>query len=334
MQFDVKFPATRMRRRRTTAGLRCLIREHSLAVDNLIYPLFICDTSENQLIDSMPGMYRVSLNNLMKECEELLQLGIYTVALFPCVSEKYKNIDGKYAYDNNGIIPQAIKCIKNYNKNITVIADVALDPYTSHGQDGIIDSNGKILNDETNIVLVKQASCYAHAGADIIAPSDMMDGRIGIIRDYLELNKQHDVAILSYAVKYASNLYAPFRGAVGSAACLQNADKNTYQMDFANSQESLIEAYLDIKEGADFIMVKPAGYYLDIIHQLTQSYKFPVFAYQVSGEYSMLKIAANQGIFDEDKVILESLIAIKRAGATAIISYFAKHVAKLLRNIR
>ncbi|MDF1741436.1 MAG: porphobilinogen synthase [Verrucomicrobiales bacterium] len=322
----------RPRRNRKSPAVRGLVREVQLNPSDLIYPLFIHEGAENEPIESMPGCHRWTLSGLVGEVGEAYAAGVRAVVLFPKIEENLKSSEGSECYNADGLVPRAIKALKKAYPDLAVITDVALDPYNSDGHDGIVraDENGelKILNDETVTVLCRQAVCHADAGADIISPSDMMDGRVGAIRDALDAAGHEEVSILSYTAKYASAYYGPFRGALDSAP--KAGDKKTYQMDPANRREALREADLDIAEGADMVMVKPAGPYLDIIKQLADAVDVPVAAYQVSGEYLMIKSAAKDGWIDEEKVAMESLIGIKRAGADMILTYFAKDVAKQL----
>ena len=279
----------------------------------------------------MPGIERMSLDRLFSVAEECVALGVPVMALFPVIEASLKTIDGVEAFNPNGLVPNAVTELKKRFPNLGIMTDVALDPYTSHGQDGILDQNNRILNDETVAVLVKQALCHAHAGVDIVAPSDMMDGRIGQIRAALENNQFIHTRIMAYSAKYASSFYGPFRDAVGSATNLGKADKKNYQMDPANSDEAIREVGLDISEGADMVMIKPGMPYLDIVHRIKDAFGYPTYVYQVSGEYAMLKAAANNGWLDHDAVMMESLIAFKRAGADAILSYFALEASRLLK---
>jgi porphobilinogen synthase len=279
----------------------------------------------------MPGIERMSLDRLFSVAEECVALGVPVMALFPVIEASLKTIDGVEAFNPNGLVPNAVTELKKRFPNLGIMTDVALDPYTSHGQDGILDQNNRILNDETVAVLVKQALCHAHAGVDIVAPSDMMDGRIGQIRAALENNQFIHTRIMAYSAKYASSFYGPFRDAVGSATNLGKADKKNYQMDPANSDEAIREVGLDISEGADMVMIKPGMPYLDIVHRIKDAFGYPTYVYQVSGEYAMLKAAANNGWLDHDAVMMESLIAFKRAGADGILSYFALEASRLLK---
>ncbi|NOZ52197.1 MAG: porphobilinogen synthase [Gammaproteobacteria bacterium] len=324
-------PSIRMRRMRRDNFSRRLMRESELTVNDLIYPMFIIEGSAaREKIVSMPGIERVSIDELLKEAEELVQLGIPAVALFPVVDENKKSLDAKEAYNPDGLAQRAIRTLKQSFPQLGVITDVALDPFTTHGQDGLIDDTGYVLNDETVNVLVKQALSHAEAGADIVAPSDMMDGRIRAIRQVLEQHNYIYTRILAYSAKYASSYYGPFRDAVGSAANLGAGDKCTYQMDPANSNEALWEVSLDLEEGADMVMIKPGMPYLDIIHRVKQQFGVPTYAYQVSGEYAMLMAATQNGWLEERAVVMEAMLAFKRAGADGILSYFSKTVAKWL----
>jgi len=318
----------RPRRNRKSAGVRNLIREVSLSANDFIYPLFIQEGSKDEAIDAMPGCMRWSLDGLVKEACEAYALGVPAVVIFPAVDESLKNQTGDESWNPDGLIPRAIKALKKAQPELTVITDVALDPYNSDGHDGVV-REGKIINDETVEILVKQAISHAEAGADIISPSDMMDGRVGAIRAGLDAAGYSEVSILSYTAKYASAYYGPFRGALDSAP--KAGDKKTYQMDYANVTESIRETILDEEEGADMVMVKPAGAYLDIIYRMKQTTTLPVAAYQVSGEYLMIKSASTAGWVDEKAVVLESLTGIKRAGADIILTYFAKDVAVWLK---
>ncbi len=326
-----KFPVTRMRRMRKDDFSRRLMRESRLSTDDLIYPIFVIEgKSERQAISAMPGIERLTLDELGKETLLLKQLGIPAIALFPVPDLASKSEDGREAFNPSGLAQRAIQTIKDICPEMGVITDVALDPFTTHGQDGIIDSNGYVLNQETVETLVKQALSHAEAGADIVAPSDMMDGRIGAIRQELETQSHTNTRILAYSAKYASAYYGPFRDAVGSAGNLGASSKETYQMDPANSDEALQEVAMDLSEGADMVMVKPGMPYLDIVRRVKDEFGVPTFVYQVSGEYAMHMAAFQNGWLDEDKVMLESLLSIKRAGADAILTYFAKKVAEKL----
>jgi porphobilinogen synthase len=322
----------RPRRLRHTEGLRRLVRETRLTVDDLIYPMFVMEgTGQRQEVPSMPGCFRYSLDLLLEELQEVMGLGIGAIALFPLIPDAQKDNAGTESYNPIGLIPQAVRAIKQAFPQLLVITDVALDPYSSMGHDGIVE-DGQILNDETVAVLVKQALAHAEAGADMVAPSDMMDGRIGAIRQALDAEGWINVGMLAYSAKYASAYYGPFRDALESAP--KFGDKKTYQMDSANAQEALKEVDLDIAEGADIVMVKPALAYLDIIHRIKQHTHLPVAAYNVSGEYAMVKSAAAQGWIDEKAVMLETLTSIKRAGADVILTYFAKDAAKAMNGKR
>ncbi len=323
-----QFPQTRMRRMRATKFSRQLMAENQLNVSDLIYPMFVREgKNQREAIASMPGIDRLSVDLLLREAEELVQLGIPAIALFPVIDAQHKTLTAEEAYNPNGLIQHAVKLVKKTFPDLGVITDVALDPYTSHGQDGILDENGYITNDETTEILVKQALSHAEAGADIVAPSDMMDGRIGAIRQALEAANFVNVRILAYSAKYASSFYGPFRDAVGSAAGLGKADKFQYQMDPSNADEALHEVAMDLAEGADIVMIKPGLPYLDIVKQTKDQFRVPTFVYQVSGEYAMLKNAVIAGVLDEQAGVMESLISIKRAGADAILTYYAKQAA-------
>jgi|TARA_B100000446_G_C10549960_1_gene339924 porphobilinogen synthase len=307
---------------------RRLMREHTLTVDDLIYPVFVLEGSnQTEAVPSMPGVERMSIDLLVKEAEELARLGIPAMALFPVTPSDVKTLDGREAWNPEGLAQRAVRAIKAAVPEMGIITDGALDPFTTHGQDGIIDDNGYVLNDETVDALVKQALSQAEAGADVIAPSDMMDGRIGEIRNALEAHGHIHTRIMAYSAKYASAYYGPFRDAVGSAGNLGKADKTTYQMDPANSDEALHEIALDLAEGADMVMVKPGMPYLDVVRRVKDEFKVPVYAYQVSGEYAMHMAAFQNGWLDQDKVMMESLLAFKRAGADGILTYFAKAAA-------
>jgi porphobilinogen synthase len=327
------FPAHRPRRMRRDDWSRRLMQENRLTIDDLIYPVFLLEgNKQSQPIASMPGINRLSLDLLFQVAEECVELGIPVMALFPVIDSALKTPDGKEALNPNGLIPRAVEALKTRFPNLGIMTDVALDPYTSHGQDGILDEQNRLLNDATTAILVQQAITQAQAGVDIVAPSDMMDGRIGAIRSELEkLNLIH-TRIMAYSAKYASAFYGPFRDAVGSAKNLGKADKKTYQMNPANSDEALSETALDISEGADMVMVKPGMPYLDIVRQVKEAFSYPTYVYQVSGEYAMLKAAAQNGWLDHDAVMMESLIAFKRAGADGILTYFALEAARQLKN--
>jgi len=327
------FPLTRMRRMRRDDFSRRLIREYRLSCDDLIYPVFVLDgKGRREPVASMPGIVRMSIDHLLEEAAELVELGIPAIALFPVVSAEHKSVDARAAYDPDGLVPRAVRTLKQAQPELGVITDIALDPYTSHGQDGLTDEAGYVVNDRTVEVLVRQALCHAQAGVDVVAPSDMMDGRIGSIRRALEEAGYQHVRILAYAAKYASAFYAPFRDAIGSAGSLGKSEKTTYQMDPANSNEALREVALDLMEGADMVMIKPGLPYLDIVRRIKTEFGVPTLIYQVSGEYAMLMAAVEQGYLDERKVVMETLISMKRAGADAILTYFAKHAAQWLRD--
>jgi len=322
-----------MRRMRKDSFSRHLMQETSLTTDDLIFPVFIVGgTKQRQPIESMPDMFRLSIDQLIKEAAELVALGIPAVALFPSLDASIKTEDGSESFNPNGLVQEAVRALKLAQPELGVITDVALDPYTTHGQDGIIDENGYVLNDETVKILAKQALSHAEAGADIVAPSDMMDGRVAAIRSVLEENGLIYTRILSYSAKYASSYYDPFRDAVGSSSNLGSGNKYNYQMDVANSDEAIQEVGLDLAEGADMIMVKPGLPYLDIVYRVKQEFGVPTCVYQVSGEYAMHMAAAQNGWLNEDAVAMESLLAIKRAGADAILTYFAKKAAAILCN--
>ena len=327
-----KYPNARMRRMRRDAFSRRLMRESSLSCDDLIYPMFILEgEGQREQVESMPGVERVSIDELLKEAAELVALGIPMVALFPVTPDEVKSEDAAEAFNPEGLAQRAVRALKKSFPDLGVMTDVALDPFTTHGQDGLIDETGYVLNDETVDVLVKQAVSHAEAGADVVAPSDMMDGRIGQIRQALESAGYIHTRIMAYSAKYASSFYGPFRDAVGSAANLGAGNKYSYQMDPANSDEALWEVGLDLNEGADMVMVKPGMPYLDIVHRVKQQYGAPTFVYQVSGEYAMLMAAAQNGWLDEKAVVMESLLAFKRAGADGVLTYFAKRVAGWLK---
>jgi len=327
-----QFPLIRMRRGRRSSSLRRLAAEAKLSVDDLIYPVFVLEGKEQvEAVPSMPGVSRKSVDNLLVELTEVRDLGIPAVALFPVIDASRKTLDGSECANPDGLVQNTVRAIKHELPELTVITDVALDPYTTHGQDGIIDDNGYVLNDETVEMLVKQAVSHAAAGADMVAPSDMMDGRIGAIRAALENEGHIHTLIMAYAAKFASAFYGPFRDAVGSGANLGAADKSTYQVAPSNSDEAVREVGLDIDEGADFVMVKPAMPYLDIVRRVRDTWQVPTFAYQVSGEYAMLKAAADNGWLDERKTVLEALLGIKRAGANGILTYYAIDAARWLK---
>ncbi|MBU3543357.1 porphobilinogen synthase [Polynucleobacter sp. MWH-Mekk-B1] len=326
------FPAHRPRRMRRDDWSRRLMQENSVSPNDLIYPVFLLEGSnQSQAVASMPGVNRVSLDLLFSVAQECVALGIPVMALFPVIDSALKTPDGKEAFNPNGLIPTAVKELKKRFPTLGIMTDVALDPYTSHGQDGVLDAEGRILNDETTAILVQQAVAQAQAGVDIVAPSDMMDGRIGKIREALEQKNLIHTRIMAYSAKYASAFYGPFRDAVGSAKNLGKADKKTYQMDSANSDEAIHEVALDISEGADMVMVKPGMPYLDIVRRVKDTFEYPTYAYQVSGEYAMLKAAAQNGWLDHDAVMMESLLAFKRAGADGVLTYFALEAARLIK---
>ena len=325
------FPANRPRRLRRDAFTRNLVRETVLTPHDFIYPVFVHEGSNLRVpVASMPGVERLSLDLLLPVAEECVKLGIPVLALFPSIDAALKTPDGKEALNPDGLIPRVVRKLKAEFPDLGVMTDVALDPYTSHGQDGLLDDTGYILNDETVELLVGQALTHAQAGVDMVAPSDMMDGRIGAIREALEAHGQIYTRIMAYSAKYASAFYGPFRDAVGSAANLGRSNKNVYQMDPANTDEALREVALDLAEGADMVMVKPGMPYLDVVRRVKDEFQGPTFAYQVSGEYAMLKAAAANGWLDHDKVMMESLLAFKRAGADGVLTYFALDAARLL----
>ena len=325
-------PLSRLRRMRKDDFSRRLMREHTLTSNDLIYPVFILEgENQEENVPSMPGVKRQSLDKLLYTAEEAVKLGIPMLALFPVVTQN-KTETAEEAFNPDGLVPTSVRKLRETFPELGIMTDVALDPYTTHGQDGLIDSDGYVLNDETIEVLVKQALCHAEAGAQVVAPSDMMDGRIGAIRSALEQNGHIHTRIMAYSAKYASAFYGPFRDAVGSAANLGKADKYTYQMDPANSNEALQEVALDLQEGADMVMVKPGMPYLDIVRRVKDEFGVPTYAYQVSGEYAMLQAAIQNGWLDGDKVILESLLAFKRAGADGILTYYAIEAAKQLQH--
>lgn len=328
----LNFPNHRPRRMRRDDWSRRLMQENAISVNDLIYPVFLLEgKGKSEAVASMPGVNRLSLDLLMPLAQECVDLGIPVLALFPVIDASLKTPDGKEAFNPNGLIPNAVRELKKHFPNLGIMTDVALDPYTSHGQDGVLDEQGRILNDETTAILVKQAIAQAQAGVDIVAPSDMMDGRIGKIREALEEHHLIHTRIMAYSAKYASAFYGPFRDAVGSAKNLGKADKKTYQMDCANGDEALREVALDISEGADMVMVKPGMPYLDIVRRVREAFDYPTYAYQVSGEYAMLKAAAQNGWLDHDAVMMESLLAFKRAGADGVLTYFALEAARLIK---
>ena len=326
------FPASRPRRLRRDAFTRALVREHALLPSDLILPVFIHE-GQNKLdaVTSMPGVSRQSLDHLLRTAEQCVELGVPVIALFPVIDASLKTPDGAEALNPDGLVPRAVRALKSRFPQLGVLTDVALDPFTSHGQDGVVDETGYIINDVTVDILARQARVQADAGVDIVAPSDMMDGRIGAIRQALESAGHIHTRIMAYSAKYASSFYGPFRDAVGSAANLGKADKKTYQMDPGNSNEALREVALDLAEGADMVMVKPGMPYLDIVRRVKDEFGVPTFAYQVSGEYAMVKAAAANGWLDHDAVMMESLLAFKRAGADGVLSYFALDAARLLK---
>lgn len=327
------FPTTRLRRMRSSEFSRRLMRENQIHVDDLIYPVFLIDgKKKREAIPSMPDIERLSIDELLKESESLLKLGIPAVALFPVTPPDKKTDDAKEAYNPDGLAQSAVHAIKKRFPELGVITDVALDPFTSHGQDGLIDESGYVINDKTIEILIKQALSHADAGADIVAPSDMMDGRIGAIRNALEYANHVNTKILAYSAKYASGFYGPFRDAIGSSANLGKGNKYSYQMDPANTDEALREVALDIDEGADIVMIKPGLPYLDIVYRVKTEFKVPTFVYHVSGEYAMIKAAAKNSWLEEKAVVLESFLSCKRAGADAILSYYAKQAAIWLQN--
>ena len=329
---NINFPRTRMRRMRFNDFSRRLMRENILSVDDLIYPMFVTEGSnKREAISSMPGVERFSLDLLLTQAEEIYNLGIPAIALFPVTPDNKKTDNASEAYNPEGLAQRSVRALKKAFPELGIITDVALDPFTIHGQDGLINQDGYVINDETITVLVKQALSHAEAGVDIVAPSDMMDGRIGAIRAALEANNYSNTLILAYSAKYASSFYGPFRDAVGSASNLGKSNKYSYQMDPANSNEALREIQLDLQEGADMIMVKPGMPYLDIIRRVKDQFGAPTFAYQVSGEYAMIKAASINGWLDEKSVVLESLLAFKRAGCDGILTYYAKSVAEWLQ---
>lgn len=328
-----QYPNTRLRRLRQNDFSRRLVRETHLSCDDLICPLFLLPgENQRQAVPSMPGVERLSLEFLLEEVAQLQELRVPAIALFPVIPSEEKTLDARLAYASEGPIPKAVRALKKNFPSMGVITDIALDPYTSHGHDGLLDDQGQVLNDETIVLLVKQALCYAEAGVDVVAPSDMMDGRVGVIRQALEEKGFTNTQIIAYSAKYASHFYGPFRDALGSKGLLKNSDKQTYQMDQANANEALHEVALDLAEGADIVMVKPGMPYLDIIYRIKQQFAVPTFVYQVSGEYAMYQAAIAQGYLKERECIIEGLLGFKRAGADAIVSYFTKRVAKWLAN--
>jgi porphobilinogen synthase len=329
------YPAIRMRRMRRDPFSRALMRENTITPSDLIYPVFILDgEGQRQQVASMPGVERVSVDLLMEVAQECVTLGIPVLAIFPVIDAALKTYDGVEATNPDGLVPRAVRALKARFPELVILTDIALDPYTTHGQDGLPDESGYIVNELTIEMLTRQALTHAAAGVDVVAPSDMMDGRIGAIRSALEAAGHIHTRIMAYSAKYASAFYGPFRDAVGSSANLGKADKNTYQMDPANSDEALREVALDLAEGADMVMVKPGMPYLDIVRRVKDEFRVPTFAYQVSGEYAMLKAAAQNGWLDHDKVMMESMMAFKRAGADGVLTYFARDIARLLRDKR
>ena len=327
-----KFPRRRMRRIRRDDFSRRLVRENRLSADDLIYPAFVVDgKNRTEAVLSMPGVERTSIDGLLRNAEQCVRLGIPAIALFPVVDRELRTADAKEAFNRKGLAPRAIHALKKNFPTLGVITDIALDPYTSHGQDGLVDADGYVVNDETIQVLVKQTLSHAEAGVDIVAPSDMMDGRILALREALDAERHIHTRILAYAAKFASSFYGPFRDAVGSSATLGKGNKYTYQVDPANSNEALWEVGLDLEEGADMVMVKPGMPYLDIVRRVKEEFGAPTFVYQVSGEYAMLKAAGQNGWIDERKCVMESLLSFKRAGADAILSYFALNAAMWLK---
>jgi porphobilinogen synthase len=327
-----QYPAIRPRRMRRDAFSRALMRENTVTPADLIYPVFILDgVNQRQQVASMPGVERVSIDLLMEVAQDCVNLGIPVLALFPVIDASLKTYDGVEATNPEGLVPRAVRELKRRFPELGLLTDVALDPYTTHGQDGLPDENGYIVNEKTIQMLIRQAMAQAEAGVDIVAPSDMMDGRIGAIRAALEEAGYIHTRIMAYSAKFASAFYGPFRDAVGSATNLGKADKNTYQMDPGNSDEALREVALDLAEGADMVMVKPGMPYLDIVRRVKDEFKVPTFAYQVSGEYAMLKAAAQNGWLDHDKVMMEAMMAFKRAGADGVLTYFARDIARLLK---
>ena len=325
------FPAGRPRRLRRDAATRNLVREHRLHASDLILPVFVHEGRDAQPIGSMPGVARLPMDQLLRMAEEAVTLGIPALALFPAIEPQLKTVDGAEAFNPEGLIPRAVRALKSNFPQLALLTDVALDPYTSHGQDGLPDETGYLLNDATVDLLVRQALTQAEAGADMVGPSDMMDGRIGAIRQAFEAAGHIHTRIMAYSVKYASGFYGPFRDAVGSKSALGKADKNTYYVDPGNSDEALREVAMDLAEGADMVMVKPGMPYLDVVRRVKDEFRVPTFAYQVSGEYAMLKAAAANGWLAHDVVMMESLLAFKRAGADGILSYFALDAARLLK---
>ncbi|KFX02741.1 MULTISPECIES: porphobilinogen synthase [Pectobacterium] len=331
--FPGTFPGRRMRRIRRHDFSRRLVAENQLTVNDLIYPVFVMEgTNHRQEVPSMPGVYRMTIDVLLKEAEEIAKLGVPVLSLFPVIEADKKSLYAEEAYNPDGLVPRTIRALKDAVPELGLLTDVALDPYTTHGQDGIIDEDGYVINDVTKEILVRQALSHAEAGAEIIAPSDMMDGRIGAIRDTLEAQNLINTQIMAYSAKYASCYYGPFRDAVGSAGNLKGGNKKTYQMDPANSDEALQEIAQDLQEGADMVMVKPGMPYLDVVRRVKDTFGVPTFAYQVSGEYAMHMAAIQNGWLQEQPVVMESLLCFKRAGADGVLTYFAKRVAQWLHD--
>ncbi|MFJ5441394.1 porphobilinogen synthase [Pectobacterium sp. CHL-2024] len=331
--FPGTFPGRRMRRIRRHDFSRRLVAENQLTVNDLIYPVFVMEgTNHRQEVPSMPGVYRMTIDVLLKEAEEIAKLGVPVLSLFPVIEADKKSLYAEEAYNPDGLVPRTIRALKDAVPELGLLTDVALDPYTTHGQDGIIDADGYVINDVTKEILVRQALSHAEAGAEIIAPSDMMDGRIGAIRDTLEAQNLINTQIMAYSAKYASCYYGPFRDAVGSAGNLKGGNKKTYQMDPANSDEALQEIAQDLQEGADMVMVKPGMPYLDVVRRVKDTFSVPTFAYQVSGEYAMHMAAIQNGWLQEQPVVMESLLCFKRAGADGVLTYFAKRVAQWLHD--
>jgi porphobilinogen synthase len=330
---SLQYPLHRPRRARLNEWSRSLIQETDLSARNFIYPVFVLEGKERrEAVPSMPGVERQSVDILLETAKQCVDLGIPVMALFPVIDSSLKTLDGAEAFNPNGLVPNVVKTLKDHFPELGIMTDVALDPYTSHGQDGLIDESGYVLNEETTEVLVQQAICQARAGSDIVAPSDMMDGRIIEIRDGLESEGFIHTQIMAYSAKYASAFYGPFRDAVGSSGNLGKSNKKTYQMDFCNSDEAIREVALDISEGADMVMIKPGMPYLDIVRRVKDTFGYPTFAYQVSGEYAMIKAAAQNNWLDHDQVMMESLMAFRRAGADGILTYFALDAARLLQS--
>jgi len=332
MQTIGKYPHKRMRRMRRDAFSRDMMREHVLTPADFIYPVFVLDgKNSEEKVPSMPGVSRKTLDLLLKDAEQCMKLGVPVMAIFPVIESSQKSLDASEAYNPEGLVPRVVAELKKQFPELGIMTDIALDPYTSHGQDGLLDESGYVLNDETVAVLRKQAQTHAAAGADIVAPSDMMDGRIGAVRASLDEQNHIYTRIMAYSAKYASSFYGPFRDAVGSAGNLGKGNKHTYQMDPANSDEALWEVGLDLEEGADMVMVKPGMPYLDIVRRVKDEFKAPTFVYQVSGEYAMLKAAAQNGWLNEQACVLEALLSFKRAGADGILTYFALDAARWLK---